>query len=68
VLVAQLQKALNSRIVIEQAKGLLSERNAISLDAAFQALRRYARRHNKSITEAAADVVDGTWNANVERN
>jgi GAF domain-containing protein len=56
----QLQVALNSRVVIEQAKGVLAERLQTSPDEAFLLLRRYARNHNQALTELAGDVIRGT--------
>jgi GAF domain-containing protein len=58
--VAQLQGALNSRVRIEQAKGVLAERAQISVDAAFAAMRAYARAHNRRLSDAARDVVEGS--------
>jgi GAF domain-containing protein len=57
VLSEQLQSALTSRIAIEQAKGVLAERNGLSMEAAFDALRRHARDHNLKLTTVAIDVV-----------
>jgi GAF domain-containing protein len=57
---SQLQVALTSRVMIEQAKGVLAERLQISPDEAFVQLRRYARSHNHPLTELAADVIRGT--------
>jgi len=54
---AQLETALTSRVVIEQAKGMLAERRGISLEEAFQALRKHARDHNASLHEVATAVV-----------
>lgn len=55
----QLQAALNSRLIIEQAKGVLSERERIGMSAAFEMLRRYARRTGRHLSEVAAAVVAG---------
>lgn len=55
----QLQHALNSRVVIEQAKGVLAERNGVSMEAAFGALRRHARNNNFKLTDVAIGVVRG---------
>lgn len=57
--VQQLQGALDSRIVVEQAKGVLVARAHLSVDAAFELVRGYARRHNLRLHEVAADVVAG---------
>jgi AmiR/NasT family two-component response regulator len=57
-LAEQLQKALDSRVVIEQAKGVLAERSQIGLDRAFDRLRTYARAHSLLITQAARRVID----------
>jgi GAF domain-containing protein len=59
VLSEQLQSALTSRIAIEQAKGVLAERNDLTMDAAFDALRRHARDHNLKLTDVAMAVVTG---------
>lgn len=59
-LIAQLQNALNSRIVVEQAKGVLAERHDINPGEAFTLLRDYARKHQQRLTELAAAVVDGS--------
>jgi GAF domain-containing protein len=59
-LTAQLQGALNSRVTIEQAKGVISEMADIGTDEAFVRLRSYARNHNAKLTEVAAGVVNRT--------
>jgi AmiR/NasT family two-component response regulator len=55
---AQLQQALDSRIVIEQAKGVLVERYALRPTEAFELLRDGARRSRRKIHDLARDVVD----------
>ena len=55
----QLQHALNSRIIIEQAKGVIAERNGLAMDASFEVLRTYARNHNLKLTDLATSVVEG---------
>jgi hypothetical protein len=54
----QLHSALNSRILIEQAKGVLAQRLGISVDQAFTVLRGHARRTNNKLTEVAHAVVE----------
>jgi GAF domain-containing protein len=58
--VGQFQHALNSRVTIEQAKGVLSERAAITTDEAFSRLRAYARNHNIKLSSLATALVDRT--------
>jgi len=53
----QLQHALDSRVVIEQAKGVLSEVKRISTDDAFAVMRRWSRDHNRSLSQVAREVV-----------
>jgi GAF domain-containing protein len=60
VLAEQLQGALNSRVVIEQAKGVLAERMHVDMHVSFNAMRTYARRINRRLSDVARDVVDGT--------
>jgi transcriptional regulator with GAF, ATPase, and Fis domain len=60
---AQLQQALNSRVAIEQAKGVLAERRRITTDAAFTLLRGYARSHNLLLSDLARRVADGSSTA-----
>jgi GAF domain-containing protein len=57
VLAQQLQGALNSRVIIEQAKGVVSFTNDVPIDHAFTLLRDYSRSHNLPLTSVAARVV-----------
>jgi GAF domain-containing protein len=56
----QLQGALNSRIVIEQAKGMVAEREGLNMEAAFSVLRNHARNHNLRLVEVASAVIDSS--------
>jgi transcriptional regulator with GAF, ATPase, and Fis domain len=60
VLTEQLQAALNSRVLIEQAKGLLAERLQIDVAQAFTILRSEARNRNRRLSDLAQALVDGT--------
>lgn len=55
----QLEGALRSRVAIEQAKGIVSERAAMSVDDAFALIRDFARAHNRLLSETAREVVEG---------
>jgi len=55
----QLQRALNSRIMIEQAKGVLAERRRIPPGEAFQRLRSHARSNNMKLREVCRHVMNG---------
>jgi GAF domain-containing protein len=59
ILAEQLQGALNNRIIIEQAKGILAERAGIGTDEAFTRLRTYAREHHRRLGDLARTVVLG---------
>ncbi|MET0325937.1 MAG: GAF and ANTAR domain-containing protein [Ilumatobacteraceae bacterium] len=56
----QLTEALNSRILIEQAKGVVAEHQQVDMNEAFSRLRNHARNHNRRLADVAADIVDGT--------
>lgn len=60
VLNQQLQHALNSRVVIEQAKGMVAARENLNMPAAFSTLRSYARLHNLRLVDVATSVVAGS--------
>lgn len=56
----RLQHALDSRITIEQAKGMLAERSNIDMSDAFERMRTYSRANNRQLTAVAADIIAGT--------
>lgn len=60
IITAQLQTALNSRVIIEQAKGVLAERLRVSVGEAFGVLRAYARSNNRKILAVATGIIDRT--------
>lgn len=57
----QLHTALHSRIIMEQAKGLLAARQNITLNHAFDALRHHARDHRILLSTVARDVIDSEF-------
>jgi transcriptional regulator with GAF, ATPase, and Fis domain len=60
VLAQQLETALHTRIVIEQAKGVLAERLGIEIPESFELMRTYARRHGTLLAEVALGVANGS--------
>jgi GAF domain-containing protein len=63
VLAEQLQTALNSRVVIEQAKGVLAATAGIDVETAYNRLRAYCRPRNLPLTATASAVARGTLDA-----
>ena len=59
-LTEQLQGALNSRIVIEQAKGMIAHRHGVDVDTAFERLRAHARRSQLRLADLAREIVAGS--------
>ncbi|MFE9366753.1 GAF and ANTAR domain-containing protein [Streptomyces sp. NPDC006978] len=57
----QLQHALNSRVALEQVKGILAERWNLSVDEAFAAFRTYARSHHQQLARLARQITDGQF-------
>ena len=64
VLSEQLQSALESRVLIEQAKGVLAARAGLSVAEAFTRMRAHARRTSTSLTSIAQAVIEGTIDVN----
>ncbi len=63
VVTSQLEAALESRIVIEQAKGIVAERNQVNIDIAFTQLRSFARSRNRLLSQTAHDIISGALTA-----
>ena len=59
LVVDQLNHALNSRVMIEQAKGILAERTGLDMEGAFAWLRKRARNHNLLLVDVAQAIIDG---------
>jgi GAF domain-containing protein len=59
----QLGQALNSRIVIEQSKGMIAQQLSIDMDEAFSTLRTHARNHSLRLADVASDVIEGKLSA-----
>ncbi len=60
IITGQLQTALNSRVIIEQATGVLAERSGLDFPDAFTLLRAHARRGRSRLSDVARGVVDGS--------
>ncbi len=58
-LASQLQTALSSRVIIEQAKGMVAQYHTVTVNEAFGRLRRYARNSNNMLSDVCHDVVVG---------
>ncbi|WP_370324488.1 ANTAR domain-containing protein [Euzebya sp.] len=57
---AQLQQALDTRVVIEQAKGIIAERHDLTPAQAFEVIRRHARSERRKVREVSQELLDGT--------
>lgn len=64
LLTEQLQHALTSRVVIEQAKGVVAQQLDLDMEAAFNELRRYSRDSNQRLADTARSIVDRSLDAN----
>ena len=66
MLIEQLQSALTSRVIIEQAKGMLAERLGIDPEVAFTRLRRHGRQHGLHLAVLGRQVVEGSFTLDEE--
>jgi AmiR/NasT family two-component response regulator len=62
-LASQLQRALDARVIIEQAKGAICARDGVTPGAAFEQLRRLARAERRRVVEIAQEVMAGAGRA-----
>ena len=60
VLNENLQNALNDRLIIEQAKGVLAERSDLEIEQAFSTMRNHARNGNLKLVDVARHIIDGS--------
>ena len=60
VFASQLEFALESRVAIEQAKGIVAEHNGINVDDAFDLIRRFTRSYNRLLSDTARQIIDGS--------
>ncbi len=67
LLATQLQTALNSRVQLEQAKGVLAERTGLPMGQAFQLMREYARSRGRRLTDISAQIIEGVLDDEVLR-
>ena len=63
LLIEQLQRALDSRVIIEQAKGVIAQQLDLTMEEAFSRLRRHARNNNRPLRQTAGDIVSGELSA-----
>jgi transcriptional regulator with GAF, ATPase, and Fis domain len=64
VVATQLEAALETRVLIEQAKGIVAERAGVGIDEAFALIRAHTRRHNQLLRQTALAIIDGTLSSN----
>ena len=57
---SQLEFALESRVAIEQAKGIVAEHTQVDVDKAFELIRRFTRDNNRLLSDTAREIIDGT--------
>lgn len=57
VMKEQVARALGSRVLIEQAKGIIAQRDSIDMDEAFKILRAYSREHDQTLHMSAAQII-----------